>query len=614
MSDHTIKIFKSGVHNSLSDEIIPVDAAQDAKNWVSSMGIIELVRGRLLLGAEGAAGMIRGLHWGYKIDGTKILFKKNSTKIQYWDGNAWQDTITGLTAGAEYTFANVSSLSGAFVWVSGVDGLYKINTANPGSYLSLYDATKNDKGKIMIDKGRLIMWDCVNASKTTIKLSHIDGQDNYTTVASEVISGSGATYAGILGAKTESRNIFAVVIKGTTGGTLETFTDNKDGTLTSDKGGTGTINYTTGAYSITFSATATSVTADYQWEDSQDEGLADFTFSATRVASEGNRITQDIGGDALSKIEVGQDGAYYSLKEQSSYRLAISADDTTFENLVYRREIGIPNFRASVSTSKGIVFMNTANPDNPELTILKRNPLGDSIEPYTLFPHFDFSLYDYSDCAIDTYDNYVIIACKEEGFDFNNIILLCDIVGETVDITHYPARVFAKDNGVLYVGSPITESVYKIFNGFDDEGDAIDNFWTGRGETYKSEFLKKFKRYRLQGLISKDQELEVYISYDGEGFTLLGTISGSGDSVDSSETETIGANMIGEEQIGGPDGESISGSPYYAEFKVPQTKFRKRTIKFVATGIGYVSVNNTSDFNIIPFENKIPSRFRVKKT
>jgi len=82
MSDHTIKIFKSGVHNSLSDEIIPTDAAQDAKNWVSSMGIIELARGRQLLGAEGSVGMIRGLWWGYKVDGTKILYRKTSTKIQ----------------------------------------------------------------------------------------------------------------------------------------------------------------------------------------------------------------------------------------------------------------------------------------------------------------------------------------------------------------------------------------------------------------------------------------------------------------------------------------------------------------------------------------------------
>jgi hypothetical protein len=49
----------------------------------------------------------------------------------------------------------------------------------------------------------------------------------------------------------------------------EDFTDNADGTLTGDAGGTGTINYTTGAASVTFAVAPTTgtdnITASYRY-------------------------------------------------------------------------------------------------------------------------------------------------------------------------------------------------------------------------------------------------------------------------------------------------------------------------------------------------------------
>ncbi len=611
MADHTIKIFKSGVHNSLSDEIIPTDAAQDAKNWVSSEGIIELARGRQLLGAEGSVGMIRGLWWGYKVDGSKILYRKTSTKIQYWSGSAWTDIITGLTAGAEYTFANYSSLAGSFTFVNGVDGYWKIINANPGSPIQMYSASKNFHGKILIDSGRTILWDrndTGNKDRTGVYGSFIDRQDStvYTTVSGEATASLSGTLAFKAGGST--RSCFGVQI--TLTGTGEVFTDDFLGNLVGSLGHTGTINYATGAYTLSVSGTGT---ATYRWEDSNAKGITDFTKSSTRVAGEGFQFPQDQGGDAILNILIGQDGAYYSLKKQSAYRLYIDQSDTMgtdTENKPYRNDLGIQNFRAATSTSLGIVFMNTANPDNPQLTILKKNPIGGDVEPVILFPHFDFSIYDYADCAIDTYDSYITIACKEQGAEFNNVILLCDITTKTVDITYYPARVFAKDSGVLYVGSPITESVYKIYDGFDDEGHALHNYWTGKGETYNADFLKKFKRVRLKGLISKDQSYNVYVSFDNGAFELVDTVYGNESYVDTSSEHVIGQNMIGEAEIGGTETETVF--PYFAELKISTPKFRKRTLKFEALGIGYVSIDYLSDFNIIPFENKIPKKYRTK--
>ncbi len=597
-----INKFLSGTHNLADDEIIPKDSASDSQNWITSNGRIILTLGKKVVGNENGSGKIYGEHFGYKSDGSKVHYRKIGTKIQYLNGSTWTDIITGLSA-TDYSFANYSSLAGSFTFIGGQDGIYKINNANPASYISLYDSTKNDKGKIMIDKGRIIMWDLVNASKTTLKLSHIDDQDSvYTTVTGEATSSLGGTLAFKAGGAT--RNCFGVII--TLTGSGEVYTDNKLGGLTGSLGGTGTINYATGVYTLSNPGVGT---VNYQWEDSNAGGLTDFTFSSTRVAGEGNRITQDIGGDKIVNVLVGQDGAYYSIKEQSSYRLEISADDLTFTNLVYRRELGVLSYRGSHSTSKGIIFINIANKTKPEMTILQRNIAGDSIEPLVLFPHFDFSLFNYDDCAIDTWGEYVLIGCA--AGTSNDRILMCNISKGTVDILIFGARTFAKDASSLYIGSPLTENIYQLFSGYDDDNFTIDNYWTSRGETYGSELLKKFRRLRFSGLIQTSQSFEVWCDYDDAGFELVGTIYGNESYVDTGTPQDIGANIIGESNVGGNDINTIA-YPFYCEIKTPTPKFRKRKIKLVAKGIGYLEIRGITDWDILPFENRIPKRFRIK--
>lgn len=52
--------------------------------------------------------------------------------------------------------------------------------------------------------------------------------------------------------------------------------------------------------------------------------------------------------------------------------------------------------------------------------------------------------------------------------------------------------------------------------------------------------------------------------------------------------------------IGG-ESDNVLGNTFLAEIKVSQSKFRKRSIKLIATGIGYVSVNMYQDTKIQNF-------------
>lgn len=612
--DKSISVYAQGVHNLLDAEQIPTEAAADSKNWFCQDGRITLVNGKTVIGAQGASGSVTGEVFGYKADGTKVHFRKIGTKIQYLNGTNWTDTITGLTESADYSFPNYSSLAGTFTYAVGADGIFKIHTANPGSYTAMYDASKNFKGKAIIDKGRMLMWDLQN-DKTALRGSWIDNATT-VTVSNETIGtgdGSTTTFTGTLAFR--ASNLFSTCydIAIATNPASVTAQDDNLGVFIGT-GVTGTINYTTGAFSLTFTTApdiGTLIQATYVHENTNSEGITDFTSSAVRLAGEGFRVPQDEGGDPILSVLIGT-GGYYSMKSQSTYLFSIDTTDLVISNDVFRKELGLPTWRGAVSTAQGIIFMNTANPEKPELTILQRNTTGDAVEPFSLFQHFKFANYNYDDCHFDTYNRYILVFCKTLSADHNDTILLCDQSNGTVDITAFAGRTSAKSGGSLFIGSSITQSVYELYSGYDDDGYEISNYWIGKSESWGTSELKKYRKLRIKGRIQTEQSVGVYINYDNGGFQLVGTILGSGTYVDVSSPQTIGSNMVGEAQIGGDLTTTIF--PFQIEIRLKKVpKFRIRAIKFVALGIGYIDIDTQLDLFIDTYENKLPTRYRQKQ-
>jgi len=453
--------------------------------------------------------------------------------------------------------------------------------------------------------------------KTGLYGSHIDPQDStvYTTVSAEAIGALGSTnYTGTLAFKAggSRRNAFGITFTATVAAGTETFTDNYDGTVTSDLGGTGTVNYATGAYDITFSDTTTgAVTSDYQWEDSTVDGVCDFSKSVPRLAGEGFQFPQDEGGDPILTVLLGQDGAYYSLKEKSAYFLSLDADDLGATNVVYRKEMGLPFFRAAYSTNKGIFFINTTNPTKPEMTILARNKVSGNVEPKILFPQFKFSDYTYDECGFGAYDRWILVYCKSSGAVNNDTILMCDLQGKTVDVVKYTGKMSIQDQDKLYVGDSITQSVYSTFDGFDDLGLTVEATWDSKDDTLGIENLKKVRRLQLKGRIDPDQVVEVYMSVDKGEYEQVGTIRGDGGYVDYSQSSTIGEAMIGEEQIGGADATEVF--KYFIQLRLKTGKFRTIGIRLKPTGIGYFDLDMRKFWDILKFENRIPKQYRQKQ-
>lgn len=622
MADHEIKKFASGVHNREDNEDTPKDSAKDALNWTTIDGRSELARGKVTVGVEGSAGNCPAVHVGYRANGAAVLWRKISTKIQYYNGSAWVDVVTGLNAADLYVFANYSSLTGAWTFAGGPGGLFKFSNANPGDYIQLYTTTDFFCGFPLIDKARMYLWG-IAKDTTALYRSYIDVQragTSFTQVSNEnLASGNGVqvAFSGVLSFKAggAKRNCGLVTVKCTDGGG-ETFTDDKNGVLKGSAGGTGTINYITGAWSVNFvtvpSNTSNNVKADYVWEDSTSKGVADFSYSASRAAGEGDVIRQDEGGDAIQQLVIGIDGNYYSIKKQSAYQHKYSDDDKTFNNQVVRRNIGILTRKSAVATGRGVVFINTANPDRPQLTVLEKNPLGDDILATELIPHFAWEHFDYSDAVMDTYGQFVLLSSRQVGSIVNDRMLIIDINKQTVDITNYGMKSLTKDGGVLYGGSPHTESVYKVLNGFDDDGYALSNYWDSKNETYGVRRLKKYRRLRFRGEIDPAQYVEVYADFDGAGYALIGTIRGDASYVNRTSPSSVGTTMVGEVAVGGDGVTTVY--PYEMQIKaVKIPKFRRRSLRFIAKGIGYVSLMESVDWDILTYEDKLPKIYRQKE-
>ena len=199
LPDHELQVFEHGVNNLLEEENIPADAASDESNWISHQdGRLKLVGGRIAVGAEGTVGSVQGEIFGYKVDGTKVHWRKVGTKIQYFDGTTWQDVVTGLSA---IVRLHVFKLHARFQERSRTRSVpmvfFKFHNANPASYLSMYSATSNFKGYAFIDKRPHVALEYTTTDKTGFLYgSHIDAQDStvYTNnIATNLASGDGST-------------------------------------------------------------------------------------------------------------------------------------------------------------------------------------------------------------------------------------------------------------------------------------------------------------------------------------------------------------------------------------------------------------------------------------
>lgn len=624
---HPVQAFSFGTIDRFGPENIPDGAASASKNWLTKGDRLELRGGQAsLLTYDASTGRTSGLHIGYRLNGTMVYFWSQGKKVYCYDPVTKVQTEIGTdilgtaASGEDVMFANYVSTAGAQTWFgSPHSGLFKVMTANPSSYSSMYDGSGtppvNYKGWIGIYKNRMRLWG-VSTSPADAYISKIDGQ-SYTTVSSENLAsgdGSTKTFAGTLAfrAGNPTRTCFNVAITDST----ETFTDDGSGNLTGSLGGSGTINYTTGAYSVTFNTApvvgVNNITGSYQWENSNSGGISDFRYSGTRVAGEGAVFPQRTDGDPIKAIlDLGE--TMYCFHERHTWALTLTDTDTNATNLPFRTLMGIPYLRAAVATPQGIFFLDHADKDKPFLRLLRPNSLNSNVTPETLSEGVKLENFDFSQCAMMAWDDYVLFSCKKAGSSANDRLWTYNKVlkNHPLDLLDYYVSCMASGDGTLLAGESLSNNIETLFSGYDDDDASIDNSWEGNlsGISFGGR-MKRVRRFRVRGLIQINQGFDIYYQTDRSGYVKIGSISGNGYYVDKGNSVLVGTYTTGSKVVGaGSDG--IEAHPYEHEIRIGMDHFDLRQVKFVATGIGYVSINLHEDRDIRPGVTKIAKKYRL---
>lgn len=638
MKSLSIKDFKWGLISSIEAQSIPRGASSNSLNFITSGVKTELRRGYTLLGMteNTGVGKITGLGVAKKSNGDDIVYRTRKRKIEYLDTTTddWVEVGTNTmnaavvatdSLGEDISVEPYSNPTGQQVWFNSPNaGPLKIMTANPGSITDMYVLGTNFKGYMRIKTGRQYIWNKFGnpANKTDLFCSQLDVQADsaYTQIAGEVIAASGTLAFKAAGARRICFQVTATITA-----TGETFTDNGDGTLAGSLGSSGIINYTSGAYSGLGVGTAT-----YRWaDDSVVKGIANFAVSATRVAGEGFILSQAAGADFQNLFSF--NGNEYCMHKKATWRVAISNDDLDVTNLIYRSKIGIPNKRAACESGDGIYFIDDTDENDVHFRILRIEQAGTEVVPASISKQFkiadvkvgvDLNSYRFDLAASIEFGDYILFACRTSDSTTNNRVFLYNKINKATDVLNYYVSCFAIYDGTLVAGDSVTDNVYTLFSGTDDNDSVISGYFESNLDDMGYGGLKKVIEITVDGEIGPDQNAKIYASVDRGNFVEIrsqddvsnnyNAIRGSGPYVDRSQSVAVGAFTLGRGEIGG-GGDGLSAYHYRRTFRISLGKFEYIKFRVEPTGTGYYSLSEFSYRDVRVKSAKIPARYRTTR-
>ena len=631
-TEHRVEVF-NGMLTEVKDlREVPDGYSPDQSNWLTLTNKrgIELRRGSHLLGAtkQTDEGGITGLGVGERFDGVEVPFFSHGRKVKYYDQDA-DDTVevgTNLLPsdadGEGVSIFPYQNIAGSFVYLSSPNSsIYKIPTANPGSAVD--QSSNNYRGFFKFGQARGFLFNrngdtAGNEDKTSLYASKVDKVDlsQYPSQVTGESVGTGdaveVTFTHTLVQRTGARTVmFATVTDGT-----ETFVDDRNGNLVGNLGGTGTINYATGAISVTFNtapANLQAITASYYYEDATSGGICDFSIADTsnRQPGEGNIFPQFDGGGNLNSV-FPLATVFYCFHAKKTWQVSIPVDDESgtdsiSTNLPFRERMGVKSNYGANAGEHGIYFVNTADENKPEfmrLEFLEGATEANIAAPKTLSELMDFSPHAFDEAVVFDWEDYVLLACQRVrngvADAFNSLLYVLNKKNGAWDRTDIPASRLAAWGGGLLAGDPITDNVFTIFSGFDDDENIIANHWTSGLSDLEMQGTKRFTRFVVEGLIQKSQRFKVQFSFDGGDWVDGETIDGAGDYVDTATSVSVGSHTVGSKIGGG--GATVTANPYRYEFRVQSPRFNYVRVRFEACvtdddgqeGGGYVSIHSYS--------------------
>lgn len=408
---------------------------------------------------------------------------------------------------------------------------------------------------------------------------------------------------------TNANTIVATPIGPVTGGaygsagtlySAEVFTDDKQGGLLSNLGGTGTINYATGAMAVVFNTAPTNGTAvvsNYYIETATSGGIVDFSFATSPTLGQAYIFQQGGGGPAMASAGyLGVNYTFHSLRSWvTSLPTTASQTYNDASNQSYWSQIGIPYPRAQYPTGDGIIYLDNTNPAQPKFSILNIPPGATNLTvvPTWLSAVLDLSALTFDKAVVLRWGEYDILACQKsvngQVQDFNTLFYIRDLASKNWNLLDYPISCLEEFLGALISGDALGPNMYVLFSGLDDDGSSIFNYWKSAYTNFGFAGQKKVNWLEVEGLIQRDQNIEIWLSLDNGPYTLAYTISGQAAYVSSTSPVGVGSNTVGSTVIGG--GAPIQAKQFTVTIPLFTDRFDNLSFKLVATDVGWAQID-----------------------
>ena len=197
--------------------------------------------------------------------------------------------------------------------------------------------------------------------------------------------------------------------------------------------------------------------------------------------------------------------------------------------------MGVKSHLGAFGGEQGIYFINSANPSRSEflrLEIYTGATAANIAAPKLLSELLDFANFAFDKAVVYEWGYYILLACQKKvagvAEETNTATFIYNKKNGCWDYLDYAIENLVDYEGKLLAGDPLSNNVFNLFSGFDDDNEVIENYWTSGETNLDIKGLKRFYRMGIEGLIQKGQSFDVELSFDGKPFVTAFTIDSEG--------------------------------------------------------------------------------------
>ena len=332
---------------------------------------------------------------------------------------------------------------------------------------------------------------------------------------------------------------------------------------------------------------------------SKTNNYKDCSFSSVRLAGEGALLVSDSFPNAFKPqglqmyISAGTDEWWVSTRSKQNISVNNVAVAT---ELLYISRLNTANNQAAQSQAavghfKNSIMYVSKEPIFNTLGLVKNIYADPQITNISDAIKYDMDAYDFTDCSVFYFNYFIYISVPKES-----IVRIFNVQKKYWEAPQLlPISRFYVVDGELYGHSYLVPESYKLFTGYNDNGNPInciaafayDNMSGGKHQALRP-VKKNFNQYYTEGYITSNTKLTLTINYDFGGFTSQQS------NVISGTDKKIIFNSVGDGSLGKqPLGEYPIGSIFNAPSNIP--KFRKLTTMVRQNYYEYQPVFSSND-------------------